>query len=154
MSLTLIVPSFENSGQIPERFSRDGGNVSPALEWRDAPPGTQSYALVVEDSDVPKRSFSHWAVYNIPPETHRLPEGAGSARRRGTFHMATNDFGHPRYDGPQPPRGDGLHHYHFELFALDVSDLGIHPSAGAREVIAAARRHAIGFAEAVGTFER
>ena len=154
MSLTLTIPSFKNQERIPERHSRDGGNVSPTIEWRDAPAGTKSYALMVEDPDAPKRTFHHWAVYNIPPDVHRLAEGAGSGGRADSMRTATNDFGNARYDGPQPPRGHGAHHYHFELFALEVTDLGLPARPRARDVLAAARRHAMAFAETIGTFER
>jgi hypothetical protein len=154
MSLKLTIPSFTDRESIPVRFSRDGGNISPAIEWHGAPAGTKSYALVVEDPDAPNRIFRHWAVYNIAPETHRLAEGAGSALNADTIRTATNDFGNARYDGPQPPRGHGAHHYHFVLFALDVADLGLADRSRAEDVLVAARRHAIDFAEAIGTFGR
>ncbi len=154
MSLTLTTPAFTSQGAIPGKFSRDGDNVSPTLEWRGAPAGTRSYALVVEDPDAPTGTFRHWAVYNIARDIHRLAEGAGSGGRAGPMRTATNDFGNVRYDGPQPPRGHGPHHYHFELFALDVADLGLPARARAEDVVAAARRHAMAFAEAIGTFER
>lgn len=154
MSLTLTIPSFDNQERIPARFGRDGDNVSPAIEWRDAPAGAKSYALVVEDPDVPKHAFRHWAVYNIPPDIHGLPEGAGSGGRADAMRTATNDFGNARYDGPRPPRGDGAHHYHFVLFALDVADLGLPARSRAQDVLAAARRHAMASTEVVGTFER
>ncbi len=154
MSLTLTTSAFTHQGTIPEKFSRDGENVSPALNWRGAPAGTRSYALVVEDPDAPARTFRHWAVYNIEPDIARLAEGAGSGGRAGSMRTATNDFGNMRYDGPQPPRGHGPHHYHFELFALDVADLRLPARASAEDVLAAARRHALAFAEAIGTFER
>lgn len=154
MSLTLTTSAFTPQGTIPEKFSRDGENVSPALNWRGAPAGTRSYALVVEDPDAPARTFRHWAVYNIEPDIARLAEGAGSGGRGGSMRTATNDFGNMRYDGPQPPRGHGPHHYHFELFALDVADLELPARASAEDVLAAARRHALAVAEAIGTFER
>ena len=154
MSLTLTTPAFTNQGAIPEKFSRDGENVSPALKWRGAPAGTKSYALVVEDPDAPARTFRHWAVYNIAPDIQQLAQGAGSGGRVGSMRTAANDFGNVRYDGPQPPPGHGPHHYHFEIFALDVADLGLPDRARAKDVLAAARRHAMAFAETIGTFER
>lgn len=154
MALTLTIPAFMNQAPIPERFSRDGGNVSPGIEWQGSPAGTKSYALVVEDPDAPKRTFRHWAVYNIAPDVERLPEGAGSGGRGEAMRTATNDFGNARYDGPQPPHGHGAHHYHFELFALDVADLALPAHSRAQEVLTAARRHSLAFAEIIGTFER
>ena len=154
MALTLEIPAFADQQPIPPRHSRDGGNLSPPLLWRDEPAGTASFALVVEDPDAPDGTFRHWAAYNIPPGTHRLPEGAGSGAGPGTMRMARNDFGDARYDGPAPPRGHGTHHYHFRLFALDVGDLALPPGALAGAVLSGARAHALESAEIVGTFER
>lgn len=154
MALTLNIPQFQHGQRIPERFSHDGGNVSPPVQWHGAPSGTRSYALVVEDPDAPKGTFRHWAAYDIPAGTEGLPEGAGSSKQDTSMHMAVNDFGNRRYDGPQPPAGHGTHHYHFRLFALDVPQLRIPRNSGAREVLEAARSHALAEADMVGTYER
>ncbi len=154
MALTLNIPGLQQNHRIPDRFSRDGGNVSPPVQWRGAPSGTRSFALVVEDPDAPKGTFRHWAAYNIPAGTETLPEGVGSSKPDATMQMAVNDFGNRRYDGPQPPAGHGTHHYHFRLFALDVPQLRIPGNSGAQEVLEAARSHALAEADVVGTFER
>jgi Raf kinase inhibitor-like YbhB/YbcL family protein len=154
MALTLDTPAFKRNARIPKQFSRDGGNVSPLIEWQGAPVGTRSYALVVEDPDAPKGTFRHWAAYDIPPDAQRLAEGAGSGELGAAIQMATNDFGNPHYDGPQPPPGHGTHHYHFRLFALDVPELDVPEDCDAGQVLEAARAHSIAEAEAIGTFER
>jgi Raf kinase inhibitor-like YbhB/YbcL family protein len=84
----------------------------------------------------------------------RLAEGAGSGERGAAIQMATNDFGNPHYDGPQPPPGHGTHHYHYRLFALDVPELDVSEDCNAAQVLEAARAHSIAEAEAIGTFER
>lgn len=154
MALTLNIPVLKQNHRIPDRFSRDGGNVSPPIEWRDAPAGTQSYALVVEDPDAPRGTFRHWAAYNIPARVSGLPEGAGSRKTDPAINMAVNDFGNRQYDGPQPPAGHGTHHYHFRLFALDVPKLPISGSGAAQDVMQTARAHALAEADFVGTYER
>lgn len=154
MALNLSSTAFASDQRIPGQFSRDGGNVSPAVEWRGAPEGTRSFALVVEDPDAPSGMFRHWAVYDIPADLHRLAEGAGARGQPTALPMATNDFGNAQYDGPQPPRGHGTHHYHFRLFALDVPQLEIPGNCAADDVLAAAEEHALEEAEVVGTFER
>lgn len=154
MTLTVRTPTFRKDRRIPEQFSKDGGNVSPLIKWQGAPPGTQSYALVVEDPDAPKGIFRHWAAYNIPPDMHRLDEGAGSHANGAAMLTARNDFGHQQYDGPQPPPGDNPHHYHFRLFALDVPALEVQDDCSAAEVLEAARAHSLAEADAVGTFAR
>jgi Raf kinase inhibitor-like YbhB/YbcL family protein len=153
MALTLTSPAFARNQKIPNQFSRDGGNVSPPIEWQGAPAGTRSFALVVEDPDAPRGTFRHWAAYDIPPDARRLTEGAGSRNQGSAIHMATNDFGNTQYDGPQPPPGHGVHHYHFRLFALDVPQLEVPPECRAKDVLDAARDHALAEADVVGVFE-
>jgi Raf kinase inhibitor-like YbhB/YbcL family protein len=108
--------------------------------------------LIVEDPDAPSGTFRHWAVHGINPCQTELREGAG-AEEPGR-RQAINDFGRPRYDGPQPPRGHGLHHYHFRLAALDVANLEVPEDADVARVWRAAQPHVIEEAELVGTFER
>ena len=154
MALQIQTPAFTQDKRIPNQFSRDGGNVSPLVEWNGAPAGTRSYALVVEDPDAPNGTFRHWAAYDIPADAQRLAEGAGSGAQGAAIQMATNDFGNAQYDGPQPPPGHGTHHYHFRLFALDVPELDVPDECDAAQLLEAAKAHSIAEADAVGTFER
>jgi len=154
MTLSIKTSAFGQNQRIPAQFTRDGENVSPPMEWQDAPAGTRSYALVVEDPDAPKGTFRHWAAYDIPADIHRLAQGAGSPSQQQSLHMAINDFGNTRYDGPQPPAGHGTHHYHFRLFALNVPELDVPENCRAQDVLQAARAHSLAEADAVGTFER
>lgn len=154
MTLTLSSPAFADGHPIPQRFTRDGGNVSPPLRWHGAPRGTRSHVLVVEDPDAPSGTFRHWAVYDLPGNATELAEGVGSQKASPALRVAVNDFGDRRYDGPQPPRGHGVHHYHFRLFALDVPQLKIPANASARDVLEVARAHSLAEADFVGTFAR
>jgi Raf kinase inhibitor-like YbhB/YbcL family protein len=153
MALSVESPAFPNGQRIPERYSKDGGNVSPPVQWHDAPRNTRSFALVVEDPDAPRGTFRHWAVYNIPPAHQGLGEDSGSSRSAAALAMAVNDFGNRGYDGPQPPHGHGTHHYHFRLLALDVPELDLHPEASVKDVLDAAQSHLIAQAEMIGTFQ-
>jgi Raf kinase inhibitor-like YbhB/YbcL family protein len=154
MAFGVSSPAFRNGEAIPGKYSRDGANVSPPLEWRDAPPETKSYVILVEDPDAPRGTFRHWAGYNIPANTRQLAEGAGSASSAEGLEHGVNDFGNAQYDGPQPPPGHGTHHYHFRIGALNVPRLDLPRQAKAREVWEAARPHIVAEAEIVGTFER
>jgi Raf kinase inhibitor-like YbhB/YbcL family protein len=154
MSLVIETPAFARQARIPVQFTRDGGNVSPRLQWHGAPPATRSFALVVEDPDAPQGTFRHWAAYDIPADSRWLSEGAGSGEQGAPLQMAVNDFGNAHYDGPQPPPGHGQHHYHFRLFALDVNELGLPEDATASQVLDAAVEHCIDEADAVGIYER
>ncbi len=114
-------------------FGCTGGNVSPALEWKNLPAGTKSLSLQVHDPDAPTGSgFWHWAVYNMPADTKGLPQGAGNAPGTlpaGAFGGSTdfNDTGatgaNGNYGGPCPPAGDKPHRYVFTLYALGVDDV-------------------------------
>jgi Raf kinase inhibitor-like YbhB/YbcL family protein len=152
MAFKLTSPAFKDGQPIPTKYVRDGDNVSPPLEWRDPPPETKSFALVVEDPDAPKGTFRHWALYDLPPDAIDLPENVSHDALR--YREGMNDFGAIAYDGPQPPSGHGLHHYHFRLVALDVDKLDVPRKATAEEVIRAAKAHMIGEADLVGTFEQ
>ena len=154
MALTMSSPAFSDGGRIPERYTRDGANVSPPLRWAGVPDGAKSLALVVEDPDAPSGTFHHWAVFNIRPDTARLEEAESGKPGPEALRQGKNDFGNAYYDGPEPPRGHGVHHYHFRLAALDVPSLGIPAQAGARELWAEAKKHMIEQAELVGTYER
>lgn len=152
MTFALHSPVFQNGGAIPDRYARDGENLSPPLRWTDPPAEAKSFMLVMEDPDAPSGTFRHWAVHGINPNQSELREGIGAeipARRQ-----AVNDFGRPRYDGPQPPRGHGVHHYHFRLAALDVANLDIPPDATVEQAWSAAQPHVVDEAELVGVFER
>lgn len=152
MQLRISSPSFADGERIPERHTRDHANLSPPLDWRDAPRETQSFVLVVEDVDAPHGSFYHWAMYDIPSGRTHLDEGAG---RRGTeTHHGANSWGNPSYDGPLPPVGSGVHRYHFRIAALDVPNLTIAPAERAERVWRAAQDHVLAQAEIVGTYER
>jgi hypothetical protein len=153
MVLSVASPAFPNGQRIPERYSKDGGNISPPLEWQDAPRNTRSFALVVEDPDAPRGTFRHWAVYNVPPAYKGLGEDSGAPKPGASVEMAVNDFGNRGYDGPQPPQGHGTHHYHFRLLALDVPELGLSAGASIKDVLDAAQSHTIAQAETVGTFQ-
>ncbi|HVS77150.1 MAG TPA: YbhB/YbcL family Raf kinase inhibitor-like protein, partial [Steroidobacteraceae bacterium] len=143
MALSITSPAFSNGQRIPERYSKDGGNHSPPLEWRDAPRNTRSFALVVEDPDAPRGTFRHWAVYNLPASYQRLDENTRGSGSGASLETAVNDFGNRAYDGPQPPHGHGVHHYHFRLLALDVPELNLPPQAKITDVLNAAHSHVI-----------
>lgn len=143
---SLTSGAFVEGAPIPERFTGDGDDVSPPLQWSGAPDGTRSFALAVVDPDVPWGQevpefgempppgtqpadlFIHWIVADIPSTTTSLPAGASggnlpSAARELRTSFAL--FGAPanQYGGPAPPPGTKAHAYRFVLYALDVESL-------------------------------
>lgn len=146
--LSLSSDAFKDGQPIPTQYTCDGVNQTPVLHWGEPPPGTKSFALVIDDPDAPSSTFRHWGVYDIPASASSL----GGGQRIGT--EVTNDFGKPGYGGPCPPKGHGPHHYHFKLFALSVDRLDVPPNAKVVDVENAAAKHAIAQGELVGTYER
>ena len=114
-------------------FGCEGGNASPSLVWKNAPPGTKSFAITVYDPDAPTGSgWWHWLVFNIPPDVTSLPAGAGDPASgklpKGAVQSKT-DFGTGGYGGPCPPQGDKPHHYVFTVYALKVDKIGADENA-------------------------
>jgi hypothetical protein len=152
MTFSLHSPAFKNGGAIPDKYARDGENRSPPLRWTDPPVEAKSFMLVVEDPDAPSGLFHHWAVHDLDPKQTELHEGAGNGET-GTARQGVNDFGDVGYDGPQPPPGDGVHHYHFRLAALDVAHLDLPDGADAASIAEKASAHVVGETEIVGTYQ-
>lgn len=97
-------------GAIDDRFAAETGNETPRLTISGVPDGTVELAVILHDPDAPlPQGFTHWTVYGIDPATADV-----SAGRTGP-----NGAGQAAYTGPQPPRGHGLHHYYFWVYALD-----------------------------------
>jgi Raf kinase inhibitor-like YbhB/YbcL family protein len=147
MPFALTSPAFLDGQPIPAMYTCRGENVSPPLAWHDAPPGTQSFVLMLEDPDAPGGAFRHWGVYNIPAGKAALPRGVTPKQ----VLSAVNDFGRTGYDGPCPPPG-GVHHYHFQLAALNRAALAVPPNARIAALWQEAQPYVIAKAELIGTF--
>jgi hypothetical protein len=146
--IDLATNAFQAGQPIPTQYSCDGANRATELNWGEPPPGTKSFAFVVDDPDAPNGTFRHWGVFDIPASARSI----GGTQRVGT--EVANDFGKRGYGGPCPPPGHGPHHYHFKLFALDTEKLGLNADAKVADVENAARKHAIAQGELIGTYER
>lgn len=153
MPLTLTSPAFADGQAIPVQHTRDGENLSPPLKWTGAPEDTKSFVLIVEDPDAPNGIFRHWAIYNIPADLDGLPQSVDTGPDRA-MRFGKNDFGNSRYDGPEPPRGHGAHHYHFRLGALSVPTIQVPVGMAVEEIWREAEKHLIDAATLTGTYER
>lgn len=156
MKFTLTSPAFEHGGAIPRRYTCDGDDISPPLEWSGVPAGTKSLALVIEDPDAPdpaapKRVWVHWLLYNLPPGCTGLAEGAGGGDLPAGTLEGLNDWKKLGYGGPCPPIG--RHRYFFKLYALDreLPDLG---GPTKQKMQKAFQGHVLAEAELVGTYEK
>lgn len=154
MALLLSSPAFAPGGAIPAQYTCDGADLSPPLAWSGAPPATGSLVLVLVDPDAPSGTFRHWAVYDIPAGAGGLAAGYGPRRPAPGLREARNDFGRIGYGGPCPPRGGGVHHYHFRLLAISRPRLDLGPAATVLDVERAAAPYTIARTELVGTYRR
>jgi hypothetical protein len=153
MAFSLVSPALQDGAPIPELYARAGANRSPPLRWSDPPRGARSFLLIAEDASSSDGVFRHWVMYDLASSARELPEGAGDGSAK-MGRMGVNDFGRRRYDGPQPPAGDGPHRYHFRLAALDTTHLDVPRDADGQALLDAARNHLIDEAQIVVTCER
>lgn len=152
MGLNLTISSFEQNTSIPEKYTCEGDDISPHLMWSDLPKETVTLALIMEDPDAPGGTFSHWVLYNIPPEVSELDKVPLQKRLdNGAIH-GQNDFGKYGYGGPCPPHPEE-HRYYFRLFAINRK---LKPEEGAtREaLLEAIRGKIIDQSEYMGKFKR
>jgi len=153
-----VEAAFEKDGPIPLQYVADGDNASPAIEWSNAPEATKSFVLIADDPDAQKpKPFTHWLAYDIPASTTKLREGIPGTpvlQEPKGAKQGANSMGSIGYTGPKPPVGDPAHHYHFQVFALDVETLGLEPGAKRDAVLKAMEGHVLAEGEIVGTFER
>jgi Raf kinase inhibitor-like YbhB/YbcL family protein len=112
--LKVTSPSFKDGEMLPDKFTCDGENISPAINWRELPMGVKSLALICDDPDAPSGDFVHWVVYNIPADIDGFKENAEIS---DIADLGVTDYGRGGYGGPCPP--SGVHHYHFKVYALN-----------------------------------
>jgi Raf kinase inhibitor-like YbhB/YbcL family protein len=154
MKIAITSNEFASGEVIPVRFTCDGQDISPPLRWGQAPEGTKSFALLVEDPDAPSGTFDHWVLFNIPPVTTELSEGIPNLPVLDYgMKQGVNGFKRIGYGGPCPPRQDDPHHYFFRIYALEI-ELPIQEGASKDDVRRAMEGHIIAEGVLVGTYAR
>ena len=151
MAFQLFSSAFTEGGWIPELYSCQGADISPALEWTNPPAETRSFALIVDDPDAPGGPWNHWLLYDIPASVRNLTQ---AGKLKGVAVSGKNDFGKPGYGGPCPPKGHGPHRYYFKLFALSVESVGLPEAATRSQLDRAIHGKALAEASYMGRFER
>lgn len=144
--MKLTSPAFADGGPIPSCHACDGDDVAPELRIGGVPEGTVTLALIVDDPDAPAGTWTHWTVWNVPPDTGRL---AGTLP--GGAVEGTTSWGDAGWRGPCPP--SGMHRYVFVLYALDTA-LELPVSADAAAVRNAMAGHILDEAVLSGTYAR
>ena len=154
MALHIYSPAFEEGGKIPGRYTCEGADISPPLQWSGVSEQAKSLVLIVDDPDAPdpkapKMTWVHWVLYNLPPTLKGLAEGVRYLP--GVSKEGRNDWKRTGYGGPCPPIG--RHRYFFKLYALDTMLEFSHTPTKA-EVEAAMAGHVLQAAELMGTYKK
>jgi Raf kinase inhibitor-like YbhB/YbcL family protein len=144
--MTITSPAFQQRESIPSKFACDGGNTSPPLQITGVPAEAKTLVLIADDPDAPGGLFTHWLVWNIPPQTNSIAEGTPPKGVHGT-----NDFGKSGYGAPCPP--SGVHRYYFRIFALD-RELALPSGTKRSQLDAAMKGHVIAQGELIGRYAR
>ncbi len=146
----LTSTAFKEGEMIPKKYTCDGPDISPPLEWHEVPAGAKSLALIVEDPDAPMGIWVHWVIFNIPPGTSGLPEHVSTDKTLADGAIqGRNDFRKIGYGGPCPP--GGTHRYFFILYALDTT-LRLSPGSTKAEMVRAMEGHIVGKAQLMGRY--
>lgn len=153
--------AFLHNTAIPTKYTCIGANKSTPLEWTGTPVNTKSFALIMDDPDAQRvvgYTWVHWIVYNIPTHCQKLPEGIATQELVSlgngiTITQGVTSWNKPGYGGPCPPRGTGIHHYHFRLYALSIEPT-LPSGLTKNKLIELIKKHIIAEALLVGTYEK
>ncbi len=147
IAMEILSPSFKNNESIPAKYTCDGANTNPSLLINRVPSRAQSLALIINDPDAPRGTWTHWLVWNIDPRTTEIKENSVST---GAI-QGTTSFGRIGYGGPCPP--SGTHRYFFKLFALDTK-LELSSNSKAEDLERAMTGHVLDQSELIGLYRR
>lgn len=151
--IIISAEGFKDGEIIPDVYTCKGKDISPTLSWKGIPAQTKSIALIMDDPDAPGGTFVHWVLYNVPPQTQKLPElmPCDKILADGSIQGLT-DFGRTGYGGPCPPPGKP-HRYYFKLYALD-SKITLAPGASKKQLENEMFGHILAKGEIVGIYKR
>lgn len=147
LTMKITSPAFSNSGRVPSKYTCDGDNINPPIEFQDVPPDARSLVLIVDDPDAPARTWVHWVVYNIDPRTKQVKEN--SVPVGGV--LGVTDSGKSDYGGPCPP--SGTHRYFFKLYALNTM-LDLPGGLTKQQILEKMNDHVLEQAQLIGLYSR
>lgn len=147
-NFTLSSTGFSDNGKIPSKYTCNGLNTPPTLNWMNAPENTQTFALIISDPDAGiGQPFYNWVIYNIPKKTNSLIEMADLPD--GAL-VGNNTYGEPKYSGPCPV-DTRMHHYIFMLYALDTP-LYLSDEPDLEDVLSEVEDHSLATAKLTGLY--
>jgi len=144
--------AFGDGDMIPEKYTCDGPNISPPLEWESGPGGCKTFAIICDDPDAPMGTWVHWVAYNIPARVNRLSEDIPPYKVLDSeIIQGTNDFRKIGYGGPCPP--GGTHRYYFKIYALDTP-IKLESGATKSQLLRAMEGHILAQGQLMGRYKR
>jgi len=152
MEIKITSSAFEEGGLIPAKYTCDGADVSPPLQWDAVPEGTRSIALICDDPDAPMGTWVHWVLFNLPSDAKELAENIPTEETLPNgAKQGVNDFGRIGYGGPCPP--GGTHRYFFKIYALDT-EVDLQAGADKRRLLKTMEGHILGQDQLIGKYKR
>ncbi len=152
MEIKITSSAFEDGGLIPAKYTCDGTDVSPPLQWDAVPEGTRSIALICDDPDAPMGTWVHWVLFNLPSDAKELAENIPTEETLPNgAKQGVNDFGRVGYGGPCPP--GGTHRYFFKIYALDT-EVGLQAGADKRRLLKTMEGHILEQGQLIGKYKR
>lgn len=152
MEIKIKSTAFEEGGMIPKKYTCDGLDVSPPLEWASVPEGTKTFALISDDPDAPMGTWVHWVIFNLPVDTKELPKNIPPQKTLASgAKQGINDFRKIGYGGQCPP--GGTHRYYFKLYALDT-EINLEAGATKARLLKAMEGHILAEGQLMGRYRR
>jgi Raf kinase inhibitor-like YbhB/YbcL family protein len=152
MNIKLSSTAFQDGEMIPTKYTCNGANVSPPLEWSGVPQTAKSLALICDDPDAPGKTWVHWVVFDLPASRTSLPENVPPQETIADGgKQGTTDFKKIGYGGPCPP--SGTHRYFFKIQALDT-DLNLNSRTTKDQLLQAMKGHVLAQGELMGRYKR
>jgi Raf kinase inhibitor-like YbhB/YbcL family protein len=154
-TMKITSSAFNHNETLPKKYTCDGDNINPPLAWSNVPPDAKSLVLIIDDPDAPATkpdSWVHWVAFNIPPTVTELAENSSFATIKGVKRGLTNN-GKLEFHGACPPYGNGVHHYHFTLYALDAL-LDLPEGVSKQKLVSTMKGYILEQTTLIGTYER
>ncbi len=152
MDIKIACSAFDEGGTIPVKYTCDGEDVSPPLEWSGVPEGAKTLVLISDDPDAPMGTWVHWVLFNLPATVNNLPEDIPPVQTmENGAKQGMNDFRKIGYGGPCPP--GGTHRYYFKIYALDT-EIDLEAGATKPEVLRAMEGHILAQGQLMGRYSR
>jgi hypothetical protein len=146
------VASLSPGSVLPDVYTCKGASESPEVMWSSVPNSTKSLVLILDDPDAPNGRFTHWIVFNIPPDSDGILRAQPNSKVLANgAQLGQNSGGSRSYYPPCPPIGT-THRYVFRLYAVDMAIT--QPIADRESIDWALTGHTIASTEFTTTFKR